>query len=223
MFQPENQKLPDFLEDLQESAEKAFGEAAPQMIESLLYAKMPPHLKKSINHAYLENGTYEQIVRHLEREMELNGLEADEPLVKLQMTVIKQQSNSQNTKTTSQNTKTTSQKTTTTKTKTPNTVPNNTLQNNQCRYCKEEGHLAKECPKLAKRQKMDKDPDAPRCSHCNTPGHEEPNCYFGANMDNRPPKWTLTETQQKHIDEYKKSSKPINPRNTKPSTSKDLN
>ena len=46
MFQPENQKLPDFLEDLQESAEKAFGEAAPQMIESLIYAKMPPHLKK---------------------------------------------------------------------------------------------------------------------------------------------------------------------------------
>ena len=64
MIQPENQKLPDFLEDLQESAEKAFGEAAPQMIENLIYAKMPSHLKKSINHAYLENGTYEQIVRH---------------------------------------------------------------------------------------------------------------------------------------------------------------
>ena len=215
MFQPENQKLPDFLEDLQESAEKAFGEAAPQMIESLIYAKMPPHLKKSINQAYLENGTYEQIVRHLEREMELNGLEADEPLVKTQMTVVKQPSSEQTTKTTSQNTKQ--------KTKTPNTVPNNTLQNNQCRYCKEEGHIAKECPKLAKRQKMDKDPDAPRCSHCNTTGHEEPNCYFGANMENRPPKWTLTETQQKLIEEYKKSNKPINPRNPKPSSSKDLN
>ena len=119
--------------------------------------------------------------------MELNGLEADEPLVKTQMTVVKQQSSSQNTKTTSQNTKT--------KTKTPNTVPTNTLQNNQCRYCKDEGHIAKECLKLAKRQKMDKDPDAQRCSHCSTPGHEEPNCYFGANMENLPPKWTLTETQ----------------------------
>ena len=41
---------------------------------------MPPHLKKSINQAHLENGTYEQIVTHLERELELNGLEArDEP------------------------------------------------------------------------------------------------------------------------------------------------
>ena len=143
MFQHENQKLPDFLEDLQESAEKAFGEAASNMIESLIYAKMPPYLKKSINQAYLENGTYEQIVRHLEREMELNGLEADEPLVKTQMTIVKQQSSAQNTKPTSQNTKP--------KTKTPNTVPNNTLQNNQCRYCKEEGHIAKECFKLAKR------------------------------------------------------------------------
>ena len=37
---------------------------------------MPPHLKKSINQAHLENGTYEQIVSHLEKELELNGLEA---------------------------------------------------------------------------------------------------------------------------------------------------
>ena len=36
---------------------------------------MPPHLKKSINQAHLENGTCEQIVTHLERELELNSLE----------------------------------------------------------------------------------------------------------------------------------------------------
>ena len=74
-----NQKLPDFLEELQETAEKAFGENAHQMIESLFCAKMPPHLKKSINQAYLENGSYDQFVKHLEREMELNGLKTDEP------------------------------------------------------------------------------------------------------------------------------------------------
>ena len=45
-FDPENQKLTDFLEELQESAEKAFGENAHQMIENLLYAKIDPHLKK---------------------------------------------------------------------------------------------------------------------------------------------------------------------------------
>ena len=36
---------------------------------------MSPHLKKSINQAHLENGTYEQIVTHLETELELNGLD----------------------------------------------------------------------------------------------------------------------------------------------------
>ena len=131
------------------------------------------------------------------------------------MNVVEQQSSAQNTKPTSQNTKL--------KTKTPNRVPNTTLQNNQCRFCNEEGHIAKECLKLAKRQKMGKEPDAPRCSHCNTPGHEESNCYFGANMENRPSKWTLTETQQKLFEEYKNSNKPIIPRNPKPSSSKDLN
>ena len=88
-FEPKNQKLPDFLEELQESAGKAFGDNAHQMIENLLYAKMSPHLKKSNNQAYLENGLYEQIVKHFEKEMELNGLDADEPLVKTQMTLPK--------------------------------------------------------------------------------------------------------------------------------------
>ena len=54
----------------------AFGVAAQVIIEQFIYAKMPPNLKKSTNQAHLENGTYEQIVSHLERELELNGLEA---------------------------------------------------------------------------------------------------------------------------------------------------
>ena len=41
---------------------------------------MPPHLKKSINQAHLENAAYEQILTHLERELELNGLEAPDKL-----------------------------------------------------------------------------------------------------------------------------------------------
>ena len=36
---------------------------------------MPPHLRKSINQGHLENGTFEQIVTHLERELEQNSLE----------------------------------------------------------------------------------------------------------------------------------------------------
>ena len=35
---------------------------------------MPPHLKRVLNQARLENETYDEMVAHLEREMELNGL-----------------------------------------------------------------------------------------------------------------------------------------------------
>ena len=46
----------------------------------------------------------------------------------------------------------------------------------------------------------------------NTPGHDEENCYFGANMENRPPKWTLTEAQKKVIENYKQAKKATNQR-----------
>ena len=42
------------------------------MIDSLLYAKLPPHLKWSINKACLENGTNDQLVAHLEQELGLS-------------------------------------------------------------------------------------------------------------------------------------------------------
>ena len=80
VFNPANQKLVDFLDELQKLAKDAFGIAALAIIEQFIYAEMPPHLKKSINQAHLENGTYEQIVTHLRRELELNGLEAPDEL-----------------------------------------------------------------------------------------------------------------------------------------------
>ena len=76
VFNPANQKLVGFLDELQELAKDAFGIAAHAIIEQFIHAKMPAHLKKSINQAHLENGLYEQIVTHLEKELELNGLEA---------------------------------------------------------------------------------------------------------------------------------------------------
>ena len=75
VFNPANHKLVDFLDELQKLAKDAFGNAAHAIIEQFIYAKMPPHLKKSINQAHLENGTYEQIVTHLENEVELKILE----------------------------------------------------------------------------------------------------------------------------------------------------
>ena len=61
-------------------AKDAFSIAAHAVIEQFKYAKKPPHLKKSIKEAYLENGTYEQIVTHLDMELELNGLESPDEL-----------------------------------------------------------------------------------------------------------------------------------------------
>ena len=75
VFNPANQKLIGFLEELQKLAKDAFGVTAQAVIDQFINAKLPPHLKKSINQAHLENGTYEQIVTHLERELEVNWLE----------------------------------------------------------------------------------------------------------------------------------------------------
>ena len=55
---------------------------------------MLPHLRKSINQAHLENGTYEQIVKHLERDLELIGLEAPD---ELQINTVSQHSTNTNT------------------------------------------------------------------------------------------------------------------------------
>ena len=80
VFNPANQKMVDFLDELQKLAKDAFGIAAHAIIEQFIYAKKPPILTESINQAHLVNGTYEQIVTHLERELELNGLEAPDEL-----------------------------------------------------------------------------------------------------------------------------------------------
>ena len=94
VFNPSNQKLIDFLVELQKLAKDAIGGAAQAIIEQFIYAKMPPHLKKSNNQAHLENGTYEQIVSHFERELELNGLEAPE---EMPINTVTQQTPQQNT------------------------------------------------------------------------------------------------------------------------------
>ena len=93
VFKLANQKLFDFLHELQKLAKDAFGVAAQEIIEQFIYAKMPPYLKKSIDQALLENGTYEQIVSHLDRQLELNGLEA---LDEMPINTVTQQVTQQN-------------------------------------------------------------------------------------------------------------------------------
>ena len=118
-FDHNTKSLSDFSEELNESAEKAFGDNAQHMIDSLLYAKLPPHLKRSLNLAYTENGTYDQIVAHLKRELELSALENDGELTIPTMTAVPPNDNQQNTE----------------------------QVKIVCHYCKKPGHIIKDCRK----------------------------------------------------------------------------
>ena len=124
-FDPNTKSLPDFLEKLNECAERGFGDNAQHMIDSLHYAKLPPHLKRSLNLAYLENGTYDQIVAHLERELELSGLENEGELTLLTMTAVPPNVNQQNTEQTKV----------------------------VCHYCKKPGHVIRDCRKRMRRDR----------------------------------------------------------------------
>ena len=50
---PANQKIVDFLDELQKLAKDAFGIAVYAIIDQFIYDKMPPHLRKSTNQAHL--------------------------------------------------------------------------------------------------------------------------------------------------------------------------
>ena len=116
-FDPNTKSLSDFLEKLNECAERAFADNAQHLIDSLLYAKLPPHLKRSLNLAYQENGTYDQIVAHLEKVLDLSVLENDGELTMPTMTAVPPSDNQQNT----EHTKTV------------------------CHYCKKPSHVIPDC------------------------------------------------------------------------------
>ena len=169
-FDPNTKSLPDFLEELNECAERAFADNAQHMIDSLLYAKLPPHLKRSLNLAYLENGTYDQIVAHLERELELSGLENDGELTIPTMTAVPPNDNQQKTEQTKV----------------------------VCHYCEKPGHVIRDCRKR-KRKEQDQrnDPSTQMmkpstsksyspCPHCQRTNHPPEQCWSGPNAANRP-------------------------------------
>ena len=59
VFNPANRKLDCYFDERRKLVKDAFGKAALGIIQHLIYAKMQPHLKKSINQAHLGNGTYD--------------------------------------------------------------------------------------------------------------------------------------------------------------------
>ena len=175
-FDPNTESLPDFLEELNECAERSFGDNAQHMIDSLLYAKLPPHLKRSPNLAHLENGTYDQIVAHLERELELSGLENDGELTIPTMTTVPLNDNQQTTEQTKV----------------------------VCHYCKKPGHVIRECRKrIRKEQEQRNDPSTQKmkpstsksyapCPHCQRTNHPPEQCWSGSNATNRPKRFKQT-------------------------------
>ena len=158
---------------------------------------MPPHLKKSINQAHLEDGTYEQIVTHLERELEFNGLEAPDELQRntvshntananadrpkptchhckkpghsrTQCRLLKtQEEESEDTQNNHEN------KNNGANTSTPNT--NTNKKNNNNNY------------KNSNRAERNPTTVHPPCETCGRTNHSTEKCYYGANAANRPP------------------------------------
>ena len=196
VFNPANQKLIDFLDELQKLVTNAFGVAAQAIIEQFIFAKMPPHLKKSINQAHLENGTHEQIVWHLERESELNSLEAPD---EKPINTVTQQAPQQNSK---------KPRPTCHHCKKPGHYQN------QCRQLKREKDQTRNNTnsannnngsaqtnsnpniKVANNTKgsninnqRDRKPRPvlPACETCGRANHSTEKCYLGANAANRPP------------------------------------
>ena len=196
-FDPNTMKLPDFLKELNQGAEKAFGENAKTMIDSLLYAKMPPKLKRSVNMARLDNGTYEEIVAHLERELELNALEESDDLPMATMASAS--------------------------TSNSNLLYNgiNTNKDAQCSYCKATGHFYESCPKLKKKKEMeDKNgkkpqrPKYPECPTCKKTNHPAERCWKGVGTHLRPKRTRPEDKADETSGDEKSSKKSTNPETT---------
>ena len=171
-FDPNTKPIPDFLEEINDCAERAFGDNAQNLIDSLLYAKLPHHLRRSLKLVYLENGTYDKILAHLEKELELNGLENDGELTIPTMTAVNPNDNQQNTEQTKV----------------------------VCHPCKKPDHVIRDCRKrMTKEQEQRNDPSNqniklsisksfPPCPHCQRTNHPPEKCWSGPNAAKRP-KW----------------------------------
>ena len=195
VFLPTNQKLVNFLDDFQKLTKNAFGIAAHAIIEQFMYAKMPPHLKKSVNQAHLENGTYEQNVTQLKRELELNGLEAPD---ELQINTVSQQpinTNAKKSKPTCHHCrkpgiyrnhcrllKTQRER----PEKNQNNPRNENSDANNCNQNRNVHNISNNNNKHKNSNRAEREPKTvyPQCETCGKTNHSAEKCYYGANTAN---------------------------------------
>ena len=150
--------------------EGAFGENVHYMIDTLFYTKLPPHSKRSLKLAYLENGTYYQIAAHLVRDLELSDLANDGELSIPTSTAVPANDTSQ-------------------KIEQSKTV---------CQYCIKTGHVIRDCCKrMKKEQEQRNDLSFPNtepstskaiapCPHCQRTNLLPEKCWKISNAANRP-------------------------------------
>ena len=102
IFDANKKSLWDFLEDLNDFAEKVIGPLEQQIIDSPLYAKLPPLLKQSIKLAYFGNGANDGKVAYLEEKLKFSGLGTDRkihnPTMASTATTVNKQNQPPNTK-----------------------------------------------------------------------------------------------------------------------------
>ena len=169
-FDPTKQKLHEFLDTLQKTTKEAFGWEAQKFIDNAIYAKMPDHVKKILNRAYLEDKPYNDIVLHLEREMRLNG-----PGTPDETTPVPLNTND-----------------------VVPSEPKKALNHREnCFHCGKQGHYKAQCRKLrkdryyeTKAQNGIPNTNEPPKPKCDTSGklHKTENCWYGANAANDPRK-----------------------------------
>ena len=87
-FDPIAKSLSDFLKELNEGPERAFGDNDQTYDRQFTLRRTAFPLNRSINLAYLKNSTNDQIVAYLGKELKLRGLENDEELKIPTMTTV---------------------------------------------------------------------------------------------------------------------------------------
>ena len=147
--------------------------------------------------ARLENAAYEEIVTHLERELELNGLEEGDDIHVPTMSTAP------------------------TATRPGTCLLSSGIDPNiTCNYCKKPGHVKDDCRKLKRKEEQrrnegqDTKKEYPKCPTCDKTNHPAERCWKGAGAHLKPKNLKLDNSKTEETTKSQDDSS-----NTKPTTS----